>query len=118
MGDRANVRLQHGPGAVSIYLYTHWRGTDLPAIVAEGLTNGRARWEDVPYLNRVIFSTLTRDQAGTDPLGFGLDTKAGDGEDRIVHVDTRERRVRLNIGPWYSFEEFIRRPPSWSWVSP
>ncbi len=115
MGDRANIRLQHGSDAPSIYLYTHWRGSDLPAIVAEGLTNARPRWNDVQYLNRIVFSTLTQGQPGTELTGYGLGTMLGDGEDRIVHVNTRKQCVRLNRGRWYTFVDFIAKRPAPAW---
>lgn len=44
MGDRANVEMkQHGKpeDASSVFLYTHWSGTDLPKILQAGRGVGR-----------------------------------------------------------------------------
>ena len=39
MGDRANVKFHDGEGVV--YLYTHWRGTELPQTVRDAMVRGK-----------------------------------------------------------------------------
>ena len=52
MGDRANVVIDDNGSQV--YLYTHWRGTELPEIVRKALTKNQ-RWDDPQYLSRIVF---------------------------------------------------------------
>jgi hypothetical protein len=93
MGDRANVYVHHGeqPG---VYLYTHWEGTELPATVVNALKRGKGRWNDDPYLTRIIFSEMIKDDVDGE-TGYGISAYVGDGDDRIVDVDTATQTVRF-----------------------
>jgi hypothetical protein len=125
MGDRGNiVVLQHGYGYGdgdapdgAIYLYTHWRGSELPSLLATGLDRGRSRWTDEPYLTRIIFDALTGGDHET--TGFGISTRLGDNEHPILVVDTDRQRVAsrheggeiavpVHEDEGWSFEEFLR----------
>ena len=52
MGDRANIEIREGEK--SFFFYTHWGGRDLPKMLQEGLSLGRTRWDDPPYLSRGV----------------------------------------------------------------
>lgn len=93
MGDRANVYVHEGnkPG---VYLYTHWEGSELPQTVVRALQRGRGRWDDVQYLTRIIFGEMVgQDVYGT--TGYGISAEVGDGDDRIVDVDTATQQIRF-----------------------
>jgi hypothetical protein len=87
MGDRANVYIHEGnrPG---VYIYTHWNGSDLPAMVMTGLSVGRAlnRKYDTPYLTRILIEELMKAEYGSE-TGWGVSAEVQDGSDRIVDVD-------------------------------
>jgi len=100
MGDRGNIVINN-----KIYLYTHWSGQDLPNILAIALNRGRERWCDRPYLTRIIFSEMIRnDIDGTN--GFGIDYEYGDGGNDI-YVNT-ERNTITYDNKNYSYELFIK----------
>lgn len=109
MGDRANAYVHEGdvPG---VYLYTHWDGTELPATVVRALRRSEDRWGDGPYLTRVIFSEMIKDDvSGT--TGYGISAALGDGDDRIVDVDVAAQRVTDYDGHTVSFKEFAADYP-------
>lgn len=91
MGDRANIYVHHGKSA-GVYLYTHHDGTELPETVRQGLAR-KARWDDEQYLARILFDEMTGRRGGE--TGYGISAVVGDGDDRIVDVDTRAQTVTL-----------------------
>lgn len=93
MGDRANVYVHEGnrPG---VYLYTHWDGSRLPQTVLKALQRGRGRWNDVQYLTRIIFCEMIQDDV-LGETGYGISADVGDGDDRIVDVDTATQQIRF-----------------------
>jgi hypothetical protein len=114
MGDRANVVLEQDNGQ-EIYLYSHWGGTELPETLQAALNRGRDRWDDEPYLGRIIFQDMT---AGSEKelTGFGISTYLCDNEYPLLRVDSRKQTVTVDFDPvrkyhdkpnkTYSFEEF------------
>lgn len=94
MGDRANVYVHFGdrPG---VYLYTHWRGTELPDTVRYALMHGQ-RWDDDQYLARIILDQMTEARDDTF-AGYGISAYCVDGKDRIVDVDTSTQVVTLKF---------------------
>ena len=102
MGDRANIILKQEEGD-KIYLYTHWGGYKIKQVVADALDRGRDRWSDEPYLNRIIFSELVKEDI-EGLSGYGLSTSIDDGEDNCVEVDIANKKV-----DGISFEKFIEK---------
>lgn len=103
MGNRGNIVILSDEGK-DLFLYTHWTGSDLPSIVANALDRGRDRWDDRPYLNRILFSELIKDDVlGT--TGYGLDVERGDGGTE-VYVSPTEETVRY-LDTHYTFKEFV-----------
>lgn len=94
MGDRANIYVHNGdkPG---VYLYTHWSGSELPDAVRRGLIRGKDRWDDHPYLTRILFEAMVPEGDRGGVLGYGISADLGDGDDRIVDVDTTAQSVAL-----------------------
>lgn len=93
MGTRGNVYVHNGERA-GVFLYQHYDAYDLPKVVAAALRK-QARWDDVDYLARIIFSEMIAgDVQGTS--GYGISAAVGDGGDRIVDVDTSTRTVKLS----------------------
>ena len=84
MGDRGNIIVKDGSG--TIHLYTHWTGSDLPESIRKSLARAKDRWDDPPYLTRVLFQDMIGKDTGTS--GFGISTEMGDGgTDIIVNCD-------------------------------
>jgi hypothetical protein len=102
MGDRANVYVHEGdePG---VYLYTHSSGSGLPTVVASAIRRGRTRWDDMPYLARIIFDEMIGPDEHGRETGYGISAVVTDGDNRIVDVDTSTGILTLrgygDLGP-------------------
>lgn len=115
MGDRANCIVHQNSfdkDAKPVWLYTHWDGHDLLAMVQEALQR-RQRWDDEPYLTRIIFDTMSKNQQGEE-TGFGISTTQPDNEHDFIVVDPGKQEVRLedqsdhSVKETWSFEDFCQ----------
>lgn len=102
MGDRGNIIVKDGDSTV--YLYTHWSGTDLPDIVKRGLAM-KWRWDDGPYLARILFDQMTEGRHGEE-VGFGISSTYGDGGTDIT-VDVDKQTVSRK-GTVIAFADYIK----------
>ena len=105
MGDRANIKIKSSEG--EMFFYSHWSGSELPITLQNALKR-KVRWGDDIYLNRIIFSEMIKDSV-MDETGYGLSTFVGDGDDRIVTVNTDNQTVTF-YGKEYTFSEYIELP--------
>lgn len=114
MGDRANIEIKqhgHGGSSHSLFLYSHWSGTELPMILQKALAR-KLRWDDEIYLARIIFCEMVKGQE-SDETGFGLSAYVGDGENRVLVVDCKMQTVRM-VGDRWTFKEYIAlEHPTW-----
>ena len=85
MGDRANVKVVYRDRAV--YLYTHWRGLELPGQVRDTLRDHRNIWTDDVYLAGQIFRAMCDGRPSQDSLG--ISARLDDGTRRVIVVDTK-----------------------------
>lgn len=111
MGDRANVKVIEGESTV--YLYTHWTGTNLPGVLQAALKHAgqdQSRWNDGAYLARIIFCAMISCEASQSKTGFGISSVVGDGEDRILTVDVDNQTVS-DGNDSYSFNEYAHENP-------
>jgi hypothetical protein len=98
MGDRGNIVIvQHPRGADpdgAIYLYTHWGGSYIARTAQCALERGRDRWDDEPYIGRIVFNELT---AGLemDTQSFGVTTYLTDNEHDLVVLDAAKQTVAI-----------------------
>ena len=102
MGDRANIVVKGSNE--QIVLYTHWNGTELPAVLQDALNRGEDRWNDFQYLTRIIFSEMIQDDI-LENTGYGITTTVWDGEDSIITVDVDNQTVTL-YNETHSFIEY------------
>ena len=121
MGDRGNIEIVQGtrytgegeePRALdSVFLYTHWRGSQVCQILASALEKSGIRGGDPSYLTRIIFNELQGDDRTTTGVGISVG-HPDDNEYAIPKViwqssnDTKELRI-LYRDRDYSPEEFI-----------
>jgi len=108
MGDRANIVIEPEGEGSSIYLYSHWGGTDLPETLRRALQRGRDRWDDKPYLTRIIFCEMVKDSGGdlNTLTGLGIDICECDNEHPLIIVNTDSQMV-LIAGQHWSFESYV-----------
>ena len=111
MGDRANIAVIDS--GERVYLYTHWKGADLPSILHNAMNEGRDRWDDPAYLTRVIFCSMMGDDKGVS--GYGISPHIGDNEYPVIVVDCDKEQIYLEPteifeirgeNPLFSFERF------------
>lgn len=115
MGDRGNVICNDEWSDADVVLYTHWGGSMLPNTVAKALNSpqGRSRWGDSSYLNRIIFCQMIASEGGDydGEIGFGIGTKKAGDANTIVTVYHADRLVKVRVGSYTSkllgFEKFI-----------
>lgn len=89
MGDRGNVYVKNHEGG--IYLYTHWRGSELPEIVRNTLAR-RQRWDDESYLARMVFCDMSKGDHDND-RGYGISNYRTDNQHPIVVIDCEAQTV-------------------------
>lgn len=107
MGDRANVQFIEASGG-TIYFYTHWDGYKLPETLANALDRSEDRWNDDPYLARIIFSEMIKDYV-LDTTGYGISTYRTDENYPDLIVDSGAATVTDRDGMVYSFQEYIEK---------
>ncbi len=109
MGDRAQVKIidsmQSAKDQGQVYLYTHWDGTELVEDVRTALKREQ-RWDDAPYLTRIIFDEMTKGCQGSE-TGNGIMTyEVSDASHDLIVVDTKTQTITVkNVSQ--SFEAFI-----------
>ena len=103
MGDRSQVVI-HDSGS-EVYLYTHWNGKTLPSLVAGSLFRGKSRWDDAPYLARIIFSDMIR--GDIDGLtGYGISSTYQDSNHPDIHIYVERKLIKYD-GEDFDFQMFI-----------
>ncbi len=95
MGDRANCIVLQNTYEENppVWLYTHWDGSNLLAMVQKAIQH-KQRWEDSPYLTRIIFDTMSAGHQGEE-TGFGISTSECDNNHHYVVVDPKRQEVRI-----------------------
>jgi hypothetical protein len=107
MGDRGNIVIEQPASDNDLYFYTHWRGSELPIILKSALIRGKNRWNDDPYLARIIFSEMIKDNV-MEETGFGISTYECDNNHENLIVDVLKQEVIWKDQTW-SFSEFIEK---------
>lgn len=112
MGDRANIfvvdQTVSDTEVRGVYLYTHWRGYELPEYLRSVLNDlvTRRRWNDAPYLTRILIHGLFENDRGGD-TGSGVSTTLTPGEYEAIVVDA------LNGTVSFAPERSVTFPRSW-----
>jgi len=105
MGDRANIVVKEGDDQVC--LYTHWRGSELPDILLTAMKRAKDRITDYQYLTRIIFCEMVKGHE-MELTGYGITSKVGGGENRIITVDVDNKTVKIGIkGVPIDFEDLV-----------
>lgn len=90
MGDRNNIKITYSNGA-SVYLYSHWGGSQLRDIVAEAVTTS-GRLDDESYFARVLFSKMIQDDIqGETGYGIAPYPPDQDANNKMIHIDYSKR---------------------------
>ena len=115
MGDRSNIVVVQ-PDNSRIWLYGHWMGEDNFRVAGDVLSR-RERWNDSPYLTRMLFSKMIEGDYDSD-TGYGISNTMCDNEYFIVVIDPKQQTVHLEQYLWgqselteitlpVSFEDFF-----------
>lgn len=89
MGNRAQVFIKDK----GVYLYTHWRATELSDMVTRVISR-QERWYDPEYLARIIFSEMIKDDI-SGATGFGIGTEKHGDIWRLVEVDCGNQTITI-----------------------
>ena len=109
MGDRGQVKIIQWDEK-PVYLYSHYDGYRMDEIV-ENVLKRRKRWDDGPYLSRMIFCEMVKDDVGGE-LGYGISSSECD---HYVSVNIHIKNETIEIVKYGettfsgSFEEFLER---------
>ncbi len=77
MGDRAVVGFKAKESSPVIYLYSHWAGSEMDALLANAIEKAESRWSDSDYATRIVISQLIADDwKSTTGWGISVDTFA------------------------------------------
>ena len=92
MGDRNNIKITYSNGQ-SIFLYSHWGGSQLRDIVLHSMEYSD-RVTDESYFARVLFSKMlisggTRDIDSETGYGIAPYVVDQDANNKMIHVDYR-----------------------------
>ena len=90
-----------------VYLYSHWGGKKLSLTLKKALER-RERWNDSPYLTRMIFCEMlqTGDNSLNGETGFGISNALGENSYPVIVVDPDNQKVWIGETSW-SFKEYI-----------
>lgn len=105
MGDRANVILR--ARGEQVCLYTHWGGSELHGTVRAALKRGEGRWEDFPYLARIIFCQMVAGHE-METTGFGISQLPCEASYKDLTIDVDRGIVSTKGSEPMSFAAFIR----------
>jgi len=97
MGDRAQVHIVAQKDKEynhDVWLYTHWRGTELPETVSRAIDRGE-RWNDAEYLTRIIFSEMVKNDIDGE-TGYGIGNHQHGDVYRVITVDVDEREITID----------------------
>ncbi len=92
MGDRGNIVVRSSHTG-QVWFYTHWSGSDITGVVKRALAK-KWRWNDAPYLARIVFDELTAGEQGNE-TGFGISTSIGDNSHAICLIDVDRQKVSM-----------------------
>lgn len=108
MGDRACVVVRDADEQVA--LYTHWSGYRVLEDVRTAIDRGRDRWDDAPYLARIIFCQMVGVKSFFETTGYGIRATPPD-DARVVYVDTQNGTIEYEnddgVSVSVSFEDFV-----------
>jgi hypothetical protein len=117
MGDRGNIKIYQANDNDPVYLYCHWRGSEIYGILKRTLAR-RERWDDPAYLTRMIFCEMVKGHE-QDATGFGITTSIVDNEHTILGVNCEAQEVTFedemgNVKSHVTFEQFVTRQDKYS----
>lgn len=125
MGDRASVYIRED-ATRGVFLYTHWGGTELPQTVQAALKRGRERWNDAPYLARIVFCEMVKG-VEMDLTGYGISSYIDDNQvgRPIIVLDPDTHRLGFAPEPeygqppiatsWMAFNDVVKTGTSFGW---
>lgn len=97
MGERANVVVLDHRDSTGVVLYSHWGGYDHLKGALDVLSQPVAqdRWNDGPYLARIIFQSILDAHGPVESTGFGISAGLCDNNYPILVLDPETQRFDL-----------------------
>jgi hypothetical protein len=108
----------------AVWLTQHYDGMDLPGIVKRALKRGDTRWNDSPYLARVIFCQMLMEEGRDnvadvvkDVAGFGIQGYEQPDSEWAITLDMSTQTITVfgdgevqSMGDFASFVEDAKAP--------
>lgn len=105
MGERNNIVVTDGKDTVRFY--AHWHSPEMLVKVVHSALSRKKRWDDYPYLSRIIFCDLIKGDVEGE-TGFGIVSSAWkSGGTDVVTVNVSAQEVLLPAQEPISFCEFL-----------
>ena len=97
MGDRRMAQIKTSEG--SLYVYTHWHGSQLPGMARAAVEAAKNRLSDESYFVRIVVDQLTKDGRDQE-TGFGLMLKPNhedsyNNDKPSVIIDAKTGKVKV-----------------------
>jgi hypothetical protein len=95
MGDRRMAEIRTSDG--SLYVYTHWNGSELFELAKAAVEAAKPRLHDEPYWTRIVVDQMTKD-GRDEETGWGLMLKPSaedeyNGDKPSVIIDASDGTV-------------------------
>jgi hypothetical protein len=111
MGDRAMAEIKMEDG--SIYLYTHWRGQELPTDAKKAIIAAKPRWDDEPYCTHILIDQLSK--CGRDQeTGYGImlkpfaeDEYNNDNPSVVIDLVSQELTIKRDAVTTTKFKDLV-----------
>ena len=96
MGDRFVVGFRETRKSPTMYLYSHWGGSDRHRAIAEAIEAAQPRWGDAPYATRIAVSSIVgHDWERETGFGLSVGTFCMPDYSDVVIVTWDEHRVDI-----------------------
>ncbi len=106
MGSPVTYVLEESPEH-RIYIYQHSDGYLAEATLRGAINDSRNRWDDEPYMNRMLIDNIIQDHEGE--TGYGISCEFQDSMYPVLVVDHRRKGVYIEGKPedCVPFNDFV-----------
>lgn len=104
MGNRACILIKQNVKDNGVFLYTHWNADSISNTIKTALKK-YWRWNDAPYLTRIVFDVMTKDNHDTE-IDFGISDHQING--KLFTIVCDDKIIIDNDNTTFSFEDFIK----------
>ena len=93
MGDRGQIKIKD----TGVFLYTHWRSSNLIDNIKSVIRNGN-RLDDIEYLTRILFCEMigkVGKEYFNSTTGFGIGTEKHGDINRLITINIEKQEISI-----------------------